>query len=160
MTQDVGCEMMKKKSITIACLVASLSLGATLETALRSWSVHSWLSIAAHGHPIHRIMHASKLDGPIPEHYPVHTLESQRLVFVGKRYIGYASKHGFFVPDGESWESAGFRDTLIVVVSFWGRWVFHAISLSLTIVLVANGIRNKKRQPTNPCTIQAGAARS
>lgn len=106
---------------------------AFLEAARRSWEIRSRLSVAAHGHIFYRVIHTTEMSGRIPEHYPIHTLESQRLVYSGNKYLGYLSKHGFFVSDGQSWDSAAAQDFKLTVVSFW-------LELLLGVTTVVAGI--------------------
>ena len=94
MRPGVGCMemMMRKKPYTaIVCIVLCAGAVAFCETSRRSWTVHTWLSVVSHGHLIHRVVHISQLHGEIPSHYPVHSMESQRLVFRGSTYLGYLS---------------------------------------------------------------------
>lgn len=117
-------------------LLVCVAMIAFLETARRSWAVHSWFSGAAHGHIIYRVVPAKELSGRIPEHYPIHTLESQRLVYFGDTYLGYLSKYGFFVPNGQSWDSAAIRDSRLIIVSFLLELAVGAMTVIAVMLLI------------------------
>jgi hypothetical protein len=123
--------MIRDSRLVCSILFLCIAIVAFLETARRSWTVHSWLSATTHGHPFYRVVRTGELSGPIPTHYPIHTLESQRLVYSGNKYLGYFSKYGFFVPDGQSWDSAWIQDGWFTVVTFW---LEPAVGLSAVIV--------------------------
>jgi hypothetical protein len=40
------------------------------------------------------------------------------LIYSGDKYLGYLSKHAFFVPDGQSWDSAAIQDSRLTVFTF------------------------------------------
>jgi hypothetical protein len=119
-------------------LLVCIAMVALLEAARRSWKIHCRLSVAAHGHVFYRVVHTTEMSGRIPEHYPIHTLESQRLVYSGDKYLGYLSKHGFFVPDGQNWDSAAAQDFRLTVVSFWLELLLGVT----TVIAGILGVRN------------------
>jgi len=109
-----------------------------LEASRRSWSVHSRLSLVSHGHLIHRVLSVSELKVPAPSHYPLHAMESQRVVFRGDAYLGYLSKHGFFVPEGADWESTCLRDMQFMANCIISELALLVASATLGIVMVRN----------------------
>jgi hypothetical protein len=125
--------MTKRTRLIWSMLLVCIAMIAFLEASRRSWEIHSRLSVVAQGHVFYRVVHTTEMAGRIPEHYPIHTLESQRLVYSGHKYLGYLSKHGFFVPDGQNWDSAAAQDFQLTVVSFW-------LELLLGVTAVAAGI--------------------
>jgi hypothetical protein len=148
-------------------LLVCIAMIAFLEAARRSWEIHSRLSVAAHGHVFYRVVHTTEMSGRIPEHYPIHTLESQRLVYSGDKYLGYLSKHGFFVRDGQSWDSAAAQDFQLTVVSFWLEVLLGMTTLITWIFVVwkigqqdgaANGSQ-PIRSETNGTSSAAGSRR-
>jgi hypothetical protein len=126
-------------------LVVCIAMIAFLEAARRSWEIHSRLTVAAHGHVFYHVVHTTEMAGRIPEHYPIHALESQLLVYSGHNYLGYLSKHGFFVPDGQNWDSAAARDFQLTVVSFWLELLVGVTAVGAGILLVL-----KIGQPSGP----------
>jgi hypothetical protein len=85
--------MKKRTRLSCSMLLVCVVMIAVLEASRRSWEVHSRLSVVAHGHVFYRVVHVTEMSGRIPEHYPIHTLESQLLVYSGDKYLGYLSKH-------------------------------------------------------------------
>ena len=110
--------MAKRTRLICAVLLGCVAIIAFLETARRNWAVRAWLSVLAHGQVFYRVVHTTELSRPIPVHYPMHTLESQHLVYSGNKYLGYLSKHGLFVPDGQSFDLAAMREGRLIVVCF------------------------------------------
>ncbi len=159
--------MAKRTRLIRSALLACVVIMALLETARRNWAVHSWFSVAAHGHVSYRVVHTSELSGRIPEHYPVHSLESQRLVYSGDKYLGYLSKYAFFVPDGQSWESAATQEGRLTAVSFLLELLLGVTAVIAGVLLLrrigqqdgpANGSRSFRTE-TNPTSPAAGSRR-
>ena len=138
---------MKKRSVIILIfLVASLLAATLLEASRRSWHVHARLNMLSHGHVFYRVVHTSDLDGPIPSHYPVHTLESQRLAYSGNQYLGYINKQGFFVPVGQGSDLAFHCQAYFVVFILLAEGIFILISIILIIALLT--INHRKTAQT------------
>ena len=154
--------MTKRTRLIWSMLLVCIAMMAFLEASRRSWEIHSRLSVAAHGHVFYRVVHTSEMAGRIPEHYPIHTLESQRLVYSGHKYLGYLSKHGFFVPDGDNWDSAAAQDFQLTVVSFWLELLLGVTAVVAGILVFLkigqpSGPANRS-QPVGPQTNQAPPA--
>ena len=159
--------MTKRTRLICSMLLVCIAIIAFLEAVRRSWEIRSRLSVAAHGHVFYRVVQTTEMSGRIPEHYPIHTLESQRLVYSGNKYLGYLSKHGFFVPDGQSWDSAAAQDFKLTVVSFWLEVLLGVTTVVAGILVVrkigqqdgpANGSQ-PFRSGTNPTSSAAGSRR-
>lgn len=152
--------MRKGFYITVGCLILSLGVIVLSEASRRSWPVHTWLSVVSHGHLFHHVVHTSQPRGPIPSHYPVHTMESQQLVYSGSTYLGYLSKNGFFVPDGSEWEPAMLRDLNLVASTLIAEVVCGIASLALAIALVTRKLRKQPTKPPNATSEPAPGADS
>ena len=141
--------MLRRKQLVYSVLLVCVALFVFLETARRSWTLHSWLSVAAHGHVFHRVVYTAELPGRIPEHYPVHTLESQRLVYSGDQYLGYQSKHGFFVPVAMTWDSAAVQASRLTAGLYMLSLLFGLLGVVIAVLLL---LSRETGQPDAPAT--------